>query len=66
MRCTLRASLLRRSNRDRRNSDVIVIVVGDQVPARRVVDALKRIALKRIAKLRAFTRGAREPVRIQG
>jgi beta-N-acetylhexosaminidase len=49
-----------RAQQDEAYRDVVAAVRSGDIPARRVVDALKRIA-----KLRAFTRGAREPVRIE-
>lgn len=48
-----------RAQQDEAYRDVVAAVRSGDVPAGRVVDALQRIA-----QLRAFTRGAREPVRI--
>jgi beta-N-acetylhexosaminidase len=48
-----------RAQQDEAYRDVIAAVRSGDIPAGRVVDALKRIA-----KLRALTRGAREPVKI--
>ncbi len=50
-----------RAQQDEAYRDVVAAVRSGDIPAARIVDALRRIA-----KLRAFTRGAREPVRIAG
>jgi beta-N-acetylhexosaminidase len=50
-----------RAQQDEAYRDVVAAVRSGDIPAERVVDALRRIA-----KLRAFTREAREPVRIEG
>jgi beta-N-acetylhexosaminidase len=48
-----------RAQQDEAYRDVVAAVRSGNIPAARIVDALKRIA-----KLRAFTRDAREPVKI--
>lgn len=50
-----------RAQQDEAYRDVVAAVRSGRIPAGRIVDALTRIA-----RLRAFTRGAREPVRIEG
>ena len=50
-----------RAQQDEAYRDVVAAVRSGELAAGRVVDALRRIA-----KLRAFTRGAREPIRIEG
>ena len=50
-----------RAQQDEAYRDVVAAVRSGELPAGRVVDALTRIA-----KLRAATKGAREPVRIEG
>ncbi len=48
-----------RAQQDEAYRDVVAAVRSGAIPAGRIVDALRRIA-----KLRAFTKGAREPVKI--
>ena len=50
-----------RAQQDEAYRDVVAAVRSGKIAAGRIVDALTRIA-----KLRTFTRGAREPVRIEG
>ena len=50
-----------RAQQDEAYRDVVAAVRSGKIPAERVVDALRRIA-----KLRSFTREAREPIRIEG
>lgn len=50
-----------RAQQDEAYRDVVAAVRSGEIPAGRIVDALRRIA-----KLRAFTREAREPIRIGG
>jgi beta-N-acetylhexosaminidase len=49
-----------RAQQDEAYRDVVAAVRSGDIPAQRVVEALTRVG-----KLRAFTRGAREPVRIE-
>ncbi len=49
-----------RAQQDEAYRDVVAAVRSGEIPAERIVDALRRIA-----KLRALTRDAREPVRIE-
>ena len=48
-----------RAQQDEAYRDVVAAVRSGEIPPGRVIDALRRIA-----KLRAFARGAREPIKI--